>query len=177
MLPGWPVIERRLRDHGLELRRLEDALEIEVETLRISRTGKPIPDAYQGLTRVDVTVKRAAERRRLPAGTLWVRADQPDFEVAVQLLEPEASDSLVRWGLLSLVMERKEYIGPAVLEDLARGMLEDPAVAADWERALEDEAFASDRGARYLWWYRRSVHWDETVGLMPVMRMLAKPGF
>ena len=83
----------------------------------------------------------------------------------------------MRWGLLSLVLERKEYIGPAVLEDLARDMLEDSRVAADWERALEDEAFANDRGARYLWWYRRTVHWDETVGLMPVMRLLTKPGF
>ncbi len=79
-------------------------------------------------------------------------------------------------GQLSIV-ERKEYIGPAALEDLARSMLEDPAVAAEWERALEDEAFAADRRARFLWWYRRTVHWDETLGLMPVMRMLAKPAF
>jgi hypothetical protein len=84
-------------------------------------------------------------------------------------------DSLVSWGLLSLVMERKEYIDPRVLENLARTMLDDPAVAADWERALQDEAFATNRRARHLWWYRRTDHWDETVGLMPVMRLLTEP--
>jgi hypothetical protein len=171
------VIERRLKDHALNLRRLEGPLETEVESLRISRAGDENARSYQGLTRVEVVVERRSEIRRLPADTLWIPADQPDFEVAVQLLEPEAPDSLVSWGLLSLVMERKEYIDPGVLEDLARAMLEDPETAAEWKRALEDEAFAADRGARYMWWYRRTDHWDETVGLMPVMRFLSQPDF
>ncbi len=117
------------------------------------------------------------ERRTFPAGTLWIPADQPDFEVAVQLLEPEAPDSLLSWGLLSIVLERKEYIGPGVLEDLARSMLEDDAIKAAWARALEDESFAADRTARYTWWYRRTEYWDETVGLLPVMRLISAPPF
>jgi hypothetical protein len=164
-------------DHGLEVRRLDEPREVEVETMRIARTGKSTARTYQGLTRVEVEVERQTEMRRLPAGTLWVPADQPDFEVAAQLLEPDAPDSLVSWGLLSRVMERKEYIDPRVLEDLARAMLEDPALAGEWERALEDEALAADRGARYLWWYRRTEHWDETLGLMPALRLLSKPDF
>ncbi len=44
-------------------------------------------------------------------------------------------------------------------------------------RALEDEAFAGDRGARYLWWYKRTPYWDDTVGLMPVMRLMAPADF
>jgi hypothetical protein len=177
VLPGWPVIERRLRDHGLDVRRLDRATEVEVETMRIAPSGDPAGSSYQGLTRVDVTVERRPEVRRLPAGTLWIAADQADFELAAHLLEPDAPDSLVSWGLLSLVMERKEYIGPGVLEDLARDMIQFPMVAAEWERALEDESFAEDSRARYIWWYRRTNHWDETFGLMPVMRLLAEPDF
>ena len=177
ILPGWPVIERRLRDHGLDVRRLDQVTEVEVETMRIARSGDPTGGSYQGLTRVDVTVERRPEVRRLPAGTLWIPADQPDFVVAAHLLEPDAPDSLVSWGLLSLVMERKEYIDPGVLEDLARDMLEFPMVAAEWERTLKDGPFAEDSRARYIWWYRRTNHWDETFGLMPVMRLLAKPDF
>ena len=133
--------------------------------------------SYQGLSPIDVEVSRARERRRFPEGTLWIPADQPDFEVAVQLLEPEAPDSLVRWGLLSIVLERKEYIGAAVLEDQVQEMLENPEIAAEWKRALEDETFASDQRARWLWWYRRTPHWDESVGLMPAMRVLVPPAF
>ena len=53
------------------------------------------------------SVSRQVERRRIPKGSLWVPADQPDFEIAVQLLEPEAPDSLLRWGELLTVFERK----------------------------------------------------------------------
>jgi hypothetical protein len=173
VLPGWPVIERRLRDHDLRMHRLEQPEQREVETMRIKRSGKGRNSGtYQGLSRVEVVVDRKVERMQLPAGTWWIPADQPDFEVAVQLLEPEAPDSLVSWGLLSIVMERKEYIAAPVLEDLAREMLADPDVAAEWNAALEDESFASSRNARYLWWYRRTKHWDDSVGLMPVLRQL-----
>ena len=144
--------------------------------MRIRRKDGPSGPSYQGRTRVEVEVTRATERRRLPAGTLWVRADQPDFELAVQMLEPEAPDSLVHWGLLSSVMERKEYIGLRELEPLARELLADPAVASEWEQALEDESFAGDARARWLWWYRRTDYWDETVGLLPVFRLMSLKG-
>jgi hypothetical protein len=115
------------------------------------------------------------ETRRFPAGTLWIPADQPDFEVAAQLLEPEAPDSLLSWGMLSSVFESKEYIDLPILEDLVREMLKDPKVAAEWESALKDETFAKDAQARQAWWYRRTPYWDETVGLLPVFRVMTRP--
>jgi hypothetical protein len=113
----------------------------------------------------------------LPAGSLWIPADQPLFEVAVQLIEPEAPDSMVRWGLVSSIFERKIYIGPDLLERLAREMLTDEAVKAEWKAALEDPEFARDPRARYLWWYRRTPYWDETVGLLPVVRVMSPIDF
>lgn len=168
---GWPEIEARLLGHGLAVRRLARAIELEAETIRVANpryAAKP----YQGLTAVTADVERRAERVALPAGSLWVPADQPDFELAVQLLEPEAPDSLFAWGLLSTVLERKEYIAPQVLEGLARELLAQPAVAAEWRRALADEAFAADPEARRLWWYRRTPYWDERLGLLPYARVM-----
>jgi len=179
VLRGWPEIEGRLLGHGLRVEQLERPVELEVETMRLSnpRQNPRSSPSYQGLTLIETDVARAMERRSFPAGTLWVPADQPDFEVAAQLLEPDAPDSLVSWGLLSIVLERKEYIDPRILEGLADRMLEDPQLAAEWARALEDESFAADPRARWLWWYRRTPYWDETVGLMPAMRVLAPPQF
>jgi hypothetical protein len=175
VLPGWPAIEERLRGHGLRVERLTAPVELEVEAARVSA-----PDyaeaSYQGLTRVEkVDVARGREQRRFPAGALWVPADQPDFEVAVQLLEPDAPDSLLAWGLLSSVFEGKEYIEPGVLDAWAEEQLNDPEVAAAWQAALRDEAFAKDGRARYLWWYRRHPSWDATQGLFPVFRVLQPP--
>jgi hypothetical protein len=174
VLPGWPQIEQRLRGHGLRVQRVVRPAEVEVETMRVS-DPKPAPSSYQGLTRVAAKAERAVERRKIPAGALWVPADQPDFEVAVQLLEPESGDSLLSWGLLSTVFEGKEYIDPRVLEGLAAGMLEDPKTAADWAAALKDEKFAADANARYQWWFRRTPYWDSGVGLLPYFRVMSAP--
>jgi len=176
--PGWPVIEARLAAHDLRVQTLDYPVTMAVETMRLSdpeRVETP-GVSYQGLSRIRVSVERQEETRRFPAGTLWIPADQPDFEVAVQLFEPEAADSLVRWGLLSSVLERKEYIEPRILEGLAADLLKDPAIARDWEQALEDESLSGDPAARFLWWYRRTPYWDETIGLMPVVRVMQAPG-
>jgi hypothetical protein len=122
-------------------------------------------------------VARQLEEREVPAGSLWVPADQPDFEVAVQLLEPEAPDSMLSWGLLSTVFERKEYIGSRTLEELVVDMLRDPGTADAWQRALADPEFAADPRQRHLWWYRRTPYWDETVGLLPYLRVMTAPDF
>ncbi|HKQ61573.1 MAG TPA: M14 family metallopeptidase [Candidatus Polarisedimenticolaceae bacterium] len=175
VLPGWPEIERRLADHGLRVERLDAPAEVDVETLRLSNpreAGTP-RRSYQGLTQLAADVERRRERRAFPAGSLWIPADQADFAVAVQLLEPEAPDSLVSWGLLSIVFERKEWMDSRGLEARARTLLEDPAIAEAWRQALADPAFAADEQARYAWWYRRTPYWDESIGLLPVMRVMA----
>ncbi|HEX2162393.1 MAG TPA: M14 family metallopeptidase [Thermoanaerobaculia bacterium] len=176
LLPGWPEAEERLLAHGLRVERLAAAATLRVETLRVDA-----PDfaaaPYQGRTRVSGEVRRVAESVEVPAGTSWVPADQPHFAVAVQLFEPEADDSLFSWGVFSSAFERKEYIDPRNLEPLVRRLLaEDPALAAEWEAALQDEAFAADPNARWLWWYRRTPYWDDTVGRLPVFRALEVPG-
>lgn len=168
---GWRAIERRLEDHGLRFERLAAAVEAEVETARIP-APKFAARSYQGLTTVSGEPVRAVERRTLPAGSLWIPADQPDFEVAVQLLEPEAPDSLFAWGLLSGLLEGKESIDVAKLDGLAAKLLESPAVRAEWEAALADPELAADPSARYLWWYRRTPYWDERQGLLPAFRVL-----
>ena len=174
VLPGWPQIEQRLRGQGLRVAKLSQPAEIEVETMRVDEP-QPAPGSYQGLTRVTAKVERAAERRRIPAGSLWIPAGQPDFELAVQLLEPDAVDSLLSWGLLSSIFEGKEYIDSRVLEGLAAEMLKDPRTAAEWRTALQDEKFAADTNARYQWWFRRTPYWDATVGLLPYFRVMKAP--
>jgi hypothetical protein len=172
VLPGWPGIADRLRAHGLRLDTIDTALDADVETIRVS-DPRFAPAPYQGATLVtNVTVTRQSERRRIPKGALWVPADQPDFEVAVHLLEPDAPDSLLAWGFLSNVFERKEWIDGPELERLALDLLKDPKTAGEWEAALREPAFAKDAAARSLWWSRRTPYWDETIGLLPVYRAM-----
>jgi len=174
VLPGWPQIEQRLRWHGLHVERLSAAAEVEVEAMRVANPQFAAAP-YQGLTRVTADVSRTPEKRAIPAGALWVPADQPDFEVAVQLLEPDAVDSLLSWGLLSTVFEQKEFMEPRVLEAWAAAKLADPPTAAEWQAALKDEKLAADPLARYQWWFRHTPYLDPMVGLVPVFRVMRAP--
>jgi hypothetical protein len=171
IVPGWPRLGEALGAHGLVVHRLVAPARLAVETLRVSKpeyAARP----YQGLTGVIATVSRRVEERTVPAGTLWVPADQRDFEVAAQLLEPDCPESLFAWGELSTVFEGREYIDGRSLEALAAKLLEDPAVRAEWRHALEDEKFAADSRARTQWWYRRTEYYRvQEVGLLPVLRL------
>ena len=173
--PGWPQIEERLAAHGLMTVRLTDPVKMTAEVYRLEDAifnAQP----YQGRHRIDeVKVRRLEETIDFPAGALWVGADQPHFDVAVQMLEPDAPDSLLTWGLLSTVFERKEYIAPWKLEALAQEMLENPRTQAEWQAALADEAFAKDPRARWLWWYQRTEYWDDLVGRLPAVRVMQAP--
>jgi hypothetical protein len=173
VLAGWPQIEEIVRGHGLQAIKIDKELELEVETARLSNPEfGSFP--YQGVAMVqDFDVSRQTELRTIPAGSSWIPANQPDFEIAVQLFEPEAPDSLVRWGVVSSLFERKIYIGSGVLEDFAKEMIDDEEVRLQWETALEDTDFAGNRRARYLWWYQRTPYWDDSVGLLPVMKVMA----
>lgn len=172
---GWPQVNEAIRNHGLQAIPLPDAITLEVETIRLADpTFGTSP--YQGIfTVTDVTVARQLEDREVPTGSLWIPADQPDFEVAVQLFEPEAPDSLLSWGELSSIFEMKTYIGRERLEELAIEMIADDKIRARWETALEDPDFAGNGRARYMWWYRQTPYWDEQVGLLPIYRVLGSP--
>jgi hypothetical protein len=172
VLAGWPQVEELVAGHGLRAFRLSEDTELEVETTRLANP-EFATSPYQGVVMVeDFEISRQPETRSIPAGSLWIPADQPSFEVAVQLFEPEAPDSIVRWGVVSSLFERKVYIGLDLLESLADEMLVDEKVRSEWESALEDPDFAKNPSARYMWWYQRTPYWDETVGLLPVMRIM-----
>jgi hypothetical protein len=169
---GWPQLVEIVEAHGLVARRIPRSIRLDVETIRVSEPSYGRAP-FQGTFMVeDLSVLRQIEHREIPAGSLWIPANQPDFEIAVQLFEPEASDSLVRWGALTSIFELKTYIGTAKLEELVNDMLADNTTRERWNAALEDPDFASDRRARYLWWYRQTPYWDEQVGLLPVYRVM-----
>lgn len=173
--PGWDEVELRLVAHGLAHSRLERELSLEVESLRIERP-RFASSSYQGRVRVEGEVSRVREIRSFPARSLWIPAAQPDFEIAIQLFEPEAPDSQFQWGAFSSVLELKEWISEQVLASWAeQRLLEEPALATEWQTALADASFAGDSWARYLWWFARHPSWEAARGRLPVARVLRAP--
>ena len=90
--------------------------------------------------------------------------------VAINLLEPDAPDSFVRWGFFNATFEQKEYAEPYMLEKLAREMLAgDPELREEFQKKVAtDPKFAANPEERLQFFYRRSPYWDPQMNLYPV---------
>ena len=167
------LVAQRLRAHGIGYARIGAALpDAEVEAFRA--TGKQLsPGSVEGHQRLMVEGEWRGERRDLPAGSLFVPIAQPKARLAMALLEPQAPDSLLQWGVFNNAFEHKEYMEAYVAEAVAREMLAaDPALKARFEHRLaEDPAFAGNPSARLQFFHRLHPSWDERLDLYPVMRV------
>ena len=164
-----------LKTHGVEYRLLGKPWQGDAEAFRASKSGfgAGSVETHQRLT-VEGGWRR--EVRGVASGSLFVPIAQAKSRLVMALLEPLAPDSLLAWGRFNNAFERKEYMEDYVAETVAREMLRDPAVKAEFERRLrDDKAFAADPAARLEFFYRRHPSWDERYQLYPVLRIDAAP--
>jgi Zinc carboxypeptidase len=142
-----------------------------VESFRASAVkfrGAP----YEGRLMVEVKGAWAKDQRELPAGSLFVPIAQPRAVLAMHLLEPAAPDSFVSWGFFNAHFERKEYMEDYVAEEVARAMLADAGVKAEFDALLKaDAGFAKSPAARLEFFYAKHPSYDERFNLVPVYRV------
>ncbi len=170
----WTQIIDKLDAHGIAYRRTHAPMTIHAAGYQLDEprwASKP----FEGhLMLQDFTLQPAMRDVNLPAGSVIVPLDQRAANVAIQLLEPQAPDSLLHWGYLNAIFEAKEYGEPRVLEKLAREMLTtNPALKTAFEQKLHDDpAFAADSYARLHWFFLRSPWYAaQQVGEYPVLRL------
>jgi hypothetical protein len=170
----WTTIIDRLDAHGIRYRRLDRAVTIHAEGYQLDQPAWASKPFEGHLILRDFALRAVVRDVTLPAGSVIVPMDQRAANVAINLLEPQAPDSLLQWGLLDAVFEQKEYGEPRVLEKLAREMMaKDPALKTAFETRLRDDpAFAADTSARLAFFYERSPWYGvQRVGAYPVLRL------
>lgn len=171
--PAWAAdAAARLTTHGLQFERLKAAVpKAALQTFRAAST-KLDAKSVEGHQRLTVTGQWRDEARDVPAGALWVPIKQPRARLLMALLEPQAPDSWLAWGVFNNAFEAKEYMEPYVAEEVARQMLAaDAALAARFkQRVADDAAFAADPAARLDFFYRLHPSFDERLNLYPVWR-------
>ncbi|HEY6118413.1 MAG TPA: M14 family metallopeptidase [Pyrinomonadaceae bacterium] len=170
--PQWRDVIRLLAAHGLRLEELSEPTTLEVESYRFTDVTWP-PGPFEGRQMPGFKVKAVRERRLFPTGSVVIPMAQSGAKVAMNLLEPQAPDSLVAWGFFNAIFEQKEYAENYVLEQLAREMLaRDPALRDEYEKRLaSDTKFAASPHDRLLFFYQRSPYWDSQMNLYPIGRV------
>jgi hypothetical protein len=173
---AWTPIVEAIERQGIEVRRLEKAQEIEVERYRLPDAALDAETSpFEGRTLFNAgepVVERVTVH--LGPGSHHVSTDQPLGTLAVVLLEPQAPDSMFRWGYFSEILQRTEYFEAYVMEPLAQSLLDaDADLRAAFEAKLEaDEAFAADARARLRWFYEKTPFHDREYRVYPVYRSL-----
>lgn len=165
-------VSEKLALHGIEFRKYGAAISAaDVQTFRAAKVSVA-PGTFEGRSLVTVEGGWTAERRDIPAGSLFVPISQARSMLAITLLEPRDPDSLVSWGFFNTAFERKEYMEAYVAEEVAQQMLAaDPALRREFEqRVSQDAELARSPSERLDYFYRRHSSWDERFNLYPVYR-------
>ena len=147
---AWTVVVDRLRAHGLTFTTLTKPLTQEVETYQFDSVDwqpKPFENHHEVKDWKFHPVRR---RMTFPAGSAVVYLDQPGARVVMHLLEPDAPDSLARWGYFDAIFEPKEYAEDRVMETMARDMMaRDPKLKEEFDKKVaSDPAFSASAQQR-----------------------------
>jgi hypothetical protein len=168
----WIEILERLELHGVKTERTTKEIQGEFATYRL-KEPKWSATPFEGRLAVDFKVVPVKEKRTIPAGSVYVPMNQRAARVALNLLEPAAPDSLVRWGFLNSIFEQKEYFSDYVFEPIAQEMARrHPQLKAEFDAKLKADAkFAANPRARLQWWYERSPYLEPDKDAYPIVRV------
>ena len=172
---AWKQVTGLLTLHGVEMERTTKPIEQEFETYRFTAT-KFAQSSVEGHVAVDFEPRLVKERIVIPPGSYWVPLKQRRGRLILSMLEPQAPDSLARWGLMNSVFEGRGGVGEYLSEPIARRMMADsPELRKQFEEKLaSDPKFAADRQARLAWWYQQSKYQPEDSGRYPIVRVWEK---
>ncbi len=115
MPPVFHQIAERLMHSGVEVQRLNQPIELDVETLQV--TDRRVSSTYiEGRIISTVSTETAARRIKFPAGSYVYRMAQPNANVIAVALEPESPSSFVSFGMIPVDKKGSPPTGSAPSE-------------------------------------------------------------
>jgi murein tripeptide amidase MpaA len=172
----WKIVADELALHGVDIERTTRALDQAFETYRFSNT-KFATSSNEGHVMLNFDTRMVTEKIAIPAGSFWVPMKQRRARLILSMLEPDAPDSLAKWGFLNAAFEgRGEAVGEYLSEPIARRMMADsPELRKQFEAKLvSDPQFAGDSRARLRWWFDQSKYAPGDGGRYPIVRVWEK---
>jgi hypothetical protein len=169
------IFEPRLKAHRIQFSVLKQSQEALAQVYRMSEV-KLSAASYEKHQRAEYKGLWQEGIEAMGPGALWIPIAQPAAVLIMQLLEPESADSLLAWGYMNEIFERKEYMEAYVAEEVAIDMLKDPAVRQEFDKKLaEDPAFAKSAQQRLDFFARRHASFDKNMNRYPILRLPKVP--
>jgi hypothetical protein len=174
---AWTSVVDVLRLHGVEMEKTAKRLDQEFETYRFGNV-KFAASSNEGHVAPSFEERLVMEQMAFPPGSYWVPLKQRRGRLVLAMLEPQAPDSLARWGLMNPVFEGGSGggTGEYLAEPIARRMMAgDAGLRKQFEDKLAgDPEFAKDQRARLRGWLDRSRYAAGDAGRYPIARVWEK---
>ncbi len=172
---AWRQIIDVLRAHDIPMQELSRDVTEKVHGYRFENVSFRAA-SYEGRLLPNYMVQEVTEKRSFPAGTYYVPLANTKARLIMHLLEPQAPDALVAWGLLNTIFEDREYFEPYIMEPLAQKMLaQDAELQKSFAQKLaSDSVFAASPRARLRYFYQRSRYYDAEKNLYPIWRWVIR---
>lgn len=100
IMPFHHNVVDNLKRHGIVVERVREAVKVSAEHFIIEKI-QPAERLYQGHVYIDVDGKYEEKEITVPAGAYYVSMRQPLARLLPVLLEPQSTDSLIRWGFFN----------------------------------------------------------------------------
>lgn len=172
---AWWEVADRLKTAGVNLERLSEDVELDVEMYYIE--GFETAEAYEGhYFHSDTKVRKENQKLQFYKGDYVVYPEGVHANLIVHGLEPEAADSWFNWNFFEEILMRKEYFSAYVFDKTAEKLIADHP---EWKEELE-KAKAEDENLRNSHWmqldfiYRKSEWYEKTHRRYPVARVVEK---
>jgi hypothetical protein len=169
--PEWKEVIERLAIHGIAFKRLQKPITGRFETSRFDAVKFPA-EPFESRFQPQYKTHTGMEAGVLPVGTVIVPVAQTGARLIMQLLEPDAPDSLVHWGLMNAIFERKEYYEVYALEPIAARLLEENSeLKAEFDQQMKRPDFAGNARAKLDFIYEHSPYADKALNRYPILRL------
>lgn len=173
---AWREVIERLKWNGVEMKRLSEDTEIEVEVTFLE-SFKSSPQPYEGhYPLMQMKFRKEIQTVQYLTGDYIIYPNQVVNRYIIETLEPEAHDCFLRWNFFDEILGRKEYFSSYVFENTAKNLLDtNPELKKELQEKIQsDSTFAKSDWAQMDFVYRHSPHYEKTHLRYPVTRIESK---
>ncbi|MBN1302760.1 MAG: M14 family metallopeptidase [Melioribacteraceae bacterium] len=169
----WSIIVDRIKLHGIEVEFFNEKKQYKVERYKFFNVRFP-SKPYEGHFNPEFDYVKNEDTVTVQIGDCYISTDQRAPGIIINLLEPDADDSFVRWGFFNSIFERAEYYEDYALQPIAEEMYSNnKKVKAEFQAKLRsDSVFADSPRQRLDFFYEKTPYYDDHYNIYPVLRVV-----
>jgi hypothetical protein len=171
----WKLLVDIMQLHGIEIKKIDSRTKYIVEKYKFENV-KFATQPYESHFIPQFNYTLNLDTVIVNKGDYLIPTNQRSLGIIAYLLEPKSRESFVKWGIMNIIFERKEYFEDYSMEPIAQKMYDSSKKLKDeFDKKLnEDEKFKKNPRERLNFFYKHSPYYDKQYNSYPILRVIKK---